>query len=172
MRRTTALLAAAAMVLLIGSAPASANNDPHRDFFPSGPLDLDETFCAFPVHIEILVNREYGKTSEAADGSTVIHVTGRLVVEVANVDTGASITVNAGGPGTLMYSPDGTTLIFHFLGRSLVYSPNLSEFGYPSNVMAFAGPFGVTMDLTDPTGALLSAFGHPAVITDVCAALS
>jgi hypothetical protein len=172
MRRLTVLLAMAALAALLGAAPASANNDPHREFFPSGPMDLDDTFCAFGVHLDVLANREYGKTTQDADGSTRIHVTGSLVIELTRIGSDRSITVNAGGPGTFVYSPDGMTMTVYFFGRSLIFSPNLHELGYPSNVIAFAGPFGITQDLDDPTYSFTSVFGHPAIITDVCAALS
>jgi hypothetical protein len=70
------LVVMSALVLLIGAASASANNDPHRVFLPSPPFDFGSSFCGFPVHAEAAVNREYGKVSTLPDGSTFTVVTG------------------------------------------------------------------------------------------------
>ena len=164
----------AVAAMLIGPSSASANNDPHRIFLPFASFDLDDSYCdAFPVHVDGPVNREYGTVSTLPDGSTFIKVTGSFFVSLTNRDTGKTIVINASGPGSFTISPDGTTMIGDFRGRGLLWDPNLTKFGFPSNVVAAAGPVLITGQVAaDETLTFTSVSGHPHVITDVCAALS
>ncbi len=171
LRTVAATVAVAA--LLIAPSTASANNDPHRSFLASAPFELDQTFCAFSVHVDILVNREYATFTSLADGSTVITVSGSFFVGLTNPDTSKTIVVNASGPGTFTVSPDGMTVILNAQGRGFFFAPNLTDYGFPSNVVAVAGPVVITQQLAgDGTFTFTSVLGHPQVITDVCAALS
>jgi hypothetical protein len=166
-----ALLAlTAAVAFLMGPASASANNDPHRIYLAAAPFDLPSSFCGFPVHVEFPVNKEYAKVSTAADGSTIFKVTGSLFVSLTNTATGESITVNASGPGTATFSPDGTTEIFDASGLALLFGTNLTQLGFPSNIVQTSGPTLGTLDLT--TLAWTSMSRQPHVLLDVCAALS
>ena len=165
-----ALIAVAACALLICAGSASANNDPHRVFLPSAPIDFPSAFCGFPVHEEATVNKEYGKVSTAPDGSTIIVLTGSLVATFTNTQTGKSIAVNVSGPGTQTVSADGATLTSDGRGLSGVFGTNLTLFGFPSNIVVTSGPINWTLDLT--TFTVTSVTGHPHVLVDVCAALS
>ena len=160
----------AVAAMLIGPSSASANNDPHRIFLESAPFDLPVGYCTFPVHVDTLANREYATFSTLPDGSTFIEVTGSFFVSLTNRDTGKTIVINASGPGSFTISPDDMTVIGDFRGRGLLWAPNLTEFGFPSNVVAAAGPMSITQVAAD--GTFTSVSGHPHVITDVCAALS
>ena len=160
----------AAAACAIAVASASANNDPHRFFLDSSPMDFPASFCGFPVHVEAVVNKEYAKVSQGADGSTILKITGSLFDRATNEDTGKSITFNASGPVTLTFSPDGTTLTIQGRGLTGAFAPNLTEFGFPSNIVVFSGPALATVDLA--TGAVISLAGQPHVVLDVCAALS
>jgi hypothetical protein len=113
MRRLVVVLLALGMVLLLGP-PSSARNDPKHLFLPAAPVDLDSSFCGFPVHIDFPVDREYGKSETLPDGTTVLHVNGRLVDVLSSPAT--TITRNASGPGVLYFAPDGTlTIVAHGL---------------------------------------------------------
>jgi hypothetical protein len=66
-------------------------------------------------------------------------------------------------------SADGTTLTFDTQGLNLVFGTNLTQFGFPSNIVLTSGPVLWTFDLTTLTSTVT---GHPHVVVDVCAALS
>ena len=162
--------------LLAAPASASANNDPHRVYEPAGPVDLPAGYCDFPVHLEFPVDREYGTVSTLPDGSTVITTTGSFIVTATNELTGATLQVNAGGPGTVTIPPSGGPVVYDLQGRSLLIGTNQADFGLPSNLVSSAGPVNV-VEATNglgglPFGAISSLSGHPLVLTDVCAALS
>jgi hypothetical protein len=168
MRRVPVLLAVLAL-LLITTAPAAANNDPHRIFVPADPVNLGAEYCGFAVRMDFPVNREYETASTLADGSLVERVTGSFFATVTNVGTGKSITVTASGPGSFTTSADGNTFIWAFTGQTLWYYPGLISFGLPSNIVHMAGPGVATFD--NVTGDLLQLTGHPHVLTDICAAI-
>jgi len=68
--------------------------------------------CSYAVRVEFPINNEYGITfAPQNDGSQRMIVTGRLVAMVTNLETGESITLNASGPGTFWFAPDGTLAI-------------------------------------------------------------
>lgn len=123
MRRTIALLLG--LATLLGMASPTMASQPVREYLPApdnidfGPGEL----CTFAVRLHILVNEEYGTTFFDEGGNpTKTIVTGRLVIEVINLDSGASTTVNASGPGVVTYLGD----IIHvkFEGRSLIFLPS------------------------------------------------
>jgi hypothetical protein len=168
---TAALLAAtAAIALLIGPAPASANNDPHRIYLAATPFDLPASYCGFPVHIAPLVDKEYAKVSQGADGSTIYKTTGSLFVSATNAATGKTIRLNVSGPGILTVSPDGTIFSFDLEGLTFLYAVNLTQLGFPSNVVVTSGRILVSIDAR--TGTVVSLAREPHVLLDVCAALS
>jgi hypothetical protein len=172
-RLATAAATVAMLTMLVAPATVSANNDPHRSYFPNLPFDLDTTFCPFGVHIESPFQAEYGRTWTLPDGSTVSRVTGPLFLEATRTGTGKAVTVNASSAGTITISPDGSTWIFEGNGRSLVYGQNLAEFGLPSNIVAIAGSLtGTVVFGPDGTVTWTRFTGHFRVMTDVCAALA
>ena len=167
-------VALAVAVLLLAASPVAANSDPHRAFLPAGPFDLPGgTYCDFTVHMDVLADREYATSTSLPDGSTVLTVTGSLMLAATNVDTSKTVVVNAGGPGTFTFLPDGTTAIGTFLGRALFWAPNLTDYGFPSNVVMTAGPAVVTEEFAGDGSFTFTSFkGHPQLLTDVCGALS
>ena len=174
MRRTFAAIVALSLSTvalgIAGAGPALANNDPHRVFLPSGPLDLPAGFCSFPTHYDIVANNEYGKFTTLADGTVVLHETGSLKVRATNVSTNVSVLLNASGPGTVTFRTDGTTVVDgngHWLITNL--AADAAPFGLPG-VMLTSGTLHETLPAapaTMPTA--LSVTGH---VTDVCAQLS
>jgi hypothetical protein len=153
---------------VITAAPALANNDPHRVFLPAGPLDFPAGFCSFPLHSDVLVNKEYGKITTLPDGTTVIKLTGSFKVTMTNVDSGKTIPINASGPGTIRLFPDGTTSVDgtgHWLITNL--APDATAFGLPA-VMVTSGRLHEVLDADfHPTE--LSVSGRT---VDVCALLA
>ena len=170
-RRALLAAASAAAVtgLAVGPVAVSANNDPHRQFLPAGPIDL-VGYCSFTVHVEFPVDREYGTITTEPDGSTLIKVTGALFNTFTNEATGKSVYVNASGPGTFLISPDGSTVTTDGQGQSVDLAPNLTAFGFPSNLVENAGP--VHYVQASGFGTMTSFSGHINVLTDICAALS
>jgi hypothetical protein len=159
------------LALCATGAPAdvSANNDPHRTFLAAVPFDLPAGVCSFPVHLAFPVNNEYGTFSTALDGSTVIDVTGSVVVTATNLVTGKAITLNASGPATVTFSPDGSTERLDGHGIGLLFFTNGPQFGLPSGLVQTAGPVVFTEDTA--TTAILSMATVPHVQLDVCGAL-
>ncbi len=169
MRRLTVLVVAALAVMLVGPASVSANNDPHRFFLPAGPVPVPAEWCGFPVLVDFPVNREYGKASTLADGSSVLVVRGALFISATNQTSGKTIMINASGPGAFITSPDRTTLTGEFYGRAFLFAPNLRDLGFPSNIVVTAGPTVLTQVVGEL--AFSSVSGHQHVVMDVCAAL-
>ncbi len=159
---------ARALVLVHGASPAAANNDPHRVFLFAPPSEL-VGYCAFPVHVDFPLNKEYGTITTAPDGSTTIVVTGALFVTFTNETTRKAVTVNASGPGTDIISPDGT-LTANVRGLLSLPGPNLTALGFPSNLVVTSGPMQYTQ--APNFGAVSNISGHFHLLMDVCAALS
>jgi hypothetical protein len=170
MRLVTSLALAGALVLVpaaLAVGPALANNDPHRVFLPSGPVDLPAGFCSFPTHYDVVANKEYGKFTTLADGTVRLKETGKLKLRATNTDTGESILLNASGPGTLLFFPDGSFTI-HGTGHWLIFNlaTDAARFGLPA-VLLSSGHINETIDSSGALAAL-SVTGRA---KDVCAAL-
>ncbi len=170
MKRLAFLVTGALLLTLTSLAiasPAMANSDPHRVFLPAGPVDLPMGFCSFPVHIDILANKEYGKITTLSDGTTIIKETGTLKDRVTNVSTGKTLSLNSSGPGTITIYPDGSVTV-DGTGHWLIFNPAAAaaSFGLPG-VMFTSGQ---THETLDPTGTP-TALSVTGLATDVCAAL-
>jgi hypothetical protein len=165
-----AAIALSTSALLVGAAPAGANSDPHRMFLPSTPFDIAPGVCPFGVHVDVPVDNEYGTSTLAPDGSTILKVTGALVWTLTNQTTGKSITLNASGPGTIDIPPaPSTVLTIASRGVAITYVTNGAAFGLP-NLFYYAGPFDFSTDYSNDT--IVSVTRAPHVLMDICAALS
>lgn len=90
------------------------------------PLSLPDSItfaagdaCAFPLTVEFVLNREYIKSWTDANGNPIRDAfNGSLWLRLVNDDTGASVDVNAGGPGGNRYNVDGSVTQV-FLGHGL-----------------------------------------------------
>ena len=169
-RSIPAGLLALSLIGLSDAASASANADPHRSPVPSGPVDLPVGICAFPVHIEFPVNREYQTVTTLSDGSTVSVVTGTLTATFTNVTTGKAVSANISGPGTTTFSPDGTTAHYDVQGLFNFAFSNATSFGFPSGLFVTSGQW--AFDYNFATFAMSAPSRHPAVVRDLCAELS
>ncbi len=163
-------LALTALIAL--PASASANNDPHRFYFGSDPIDLGDQFCGFPVHLDFPVNNAYATATLLPDGTAIFEVTGGQIATITNTVTHASTKVNASGPGTFAFYPDGTASILLGRGMGLLYAPNLTAFGYPSNIIQVANAGDGPMTVEYATHTILEIPSSLHVLRDICADLS
>jgi hypothetical protein len=153
-------------VVLLFGPPASARNDPRHFFLPASPVDLDASFCGFPVHIDFPVNREYGTSETLANGTTVLHVRGALV-DVLSSPT-ATITLNASGPGELYFAPDGTVTI---VARGLSIFPITAEQQAETGLPGLIYTRGLVVLRLDPDGSA-ELIRQEGAITSLCAQLA
>jgi len=113
MRRFTALVLALGATLAL-AAPVAAGR-PDRTY--GGDIE-DFTLvgvCAAPVMLHVTVNREYYTVHTDRTGAEAFTlVSGTLFVTVTNLDTGASIDLNASGPGRFV--GDSATAVGAYLG--------------------------------------------------------
>jgi len=121
MRRAVLVAAAVFAVALIPGGTALAY-PPDRVPTANQPVDLAAgDVCAFNVHVEPVVDHEVSTSHyDAAGNLRWIGVTGLLVVEATNTDTGASVRVNISGPGKFSFLADGS-LILHATGNWLLF---------------------------------------------------
>jgi len=112
----------AALIAAVFAAPASAAK-PDRSFADTGDIPVSG-YCDFEVIEHPLVNKEYATTFFDKDGNvTRSQVNGHLVLELINVDSGASSVVNASGPGRFVEDAEGLTVytgghwILNFAGQ-------------------------------------------------------
>jgi hypothetical protein len=169
MSRILVALIAGTMGLLIGEAPAEANNDPHRVFLAQAPFDIPANVCGFTVHVEFPVNRVYANVSAGADGSTIVKASGSLVKTFTNVTNGHAVTLNSSGPGTATFPPGTTLEIFDIQGLNSAFVTNGAQFGLP-NLMYTSGKFMWTRDFFNAT--IVSIAHPPNVKLDICAAIT
>jgi hypothetical protein len=131
-------MTAGVMAMALASAgvtSAHSDNAAVREPVGNTPGDLDSSICGFPIHVEVVSDREYViHSSTLADGTLVLRFTGLLVERFTNMDTGKSATANVGGPVTLTLFPDGSVLFdgqglawFYFdaVGRAATGEPGL-----------------------------------------------
>ena len=163
--------AAACSGMLVCATSATANNDPHRVFAgpPGPPVDVTG-LCAFPVQIAATVDNEYAVVNSQPDGSILVVIRGSLRVTFTNDVTGLAIEVNASGPGMYLVTPDGSAVVSG-TGLSILTAPNLTSFGFPSNIVVNSGPLQY-IQTSSSVGPVSVVSGHINVVTDVCAALS
>jgi hypothetical protein len=156
-RRTLFLVTTIALLALAPTAGAAPNPRSHRIPFEQ-PAHLVLTgLCPFTVVFGTVVNGEFAKTHQ--NGTTI--VTGRLVVQVTNQETGASKTYNVSGP--VRITPEtSTTEVVEFLGRSLLTDPSLG-------VIVSSGRLVVRVDLTTGSFTVVSSRGE---VEDVCQTLA
>jgi hypothetical protein len=170
MRRLTAALAALGTILAICAAALTASpalaRGPKWAPVAAQPFTLPALFCGFKIRITFPVNREYGKTLTAADGTTL--VTGSLTAAYTNLSTGKTITENLSGPGRIIRQPGSLTMAVK--GRSgLFLTPaDAQRFGLPT-VGVTAGAQTITLAL--PSGGISSLTLHGHVLVNVCTTL-
>jgi hypothetical protein len=158
-----------ALTLALFSTTLLSAQGPTRMPFNNQPFTVPAgQGCAFPLHGEPLIDQEVVKIfPPEPNGDVKQIVTGRLVFELSNLDTGKSLVVNISGPVSAVIHPDGS-IRADFGGRSgpFTFSPT----DIPPGPKAFINSGQIVFDVT-PTGQfiLVSQSGHE---EDVCAPLS
>lgn len=161
-------LALAAVVLSLYVIPSAHARSSLWSPVPNGPFDLPAGFCAFPVHGDILVNREFMKVAILPDGTEVDTITGTVKARLTNVNTGKVVDLNASGPGTDTFYPDGSfAIVSEGLGLAVFPPQDQQAFGEPGLIYT-SGRFTRTVDSNFNT----TSFTHDGNLTDVCALLS
>lgn len=155
-----ALLLIASAVPALAGKPEVVKNEPlPPEHYPAGLV------CDFDLEIKSLVDSGQTITFPAADDGSVRQiVTGHLVVQVTNEETGASVVYNVSGPGKFRYVGD----VLHIRGGGpwLLYAfPG--DAGGPG-VWFTRGQIAIEIDLN--TGVWLSV-SKPQNQVNVCALL-
>lgn len=163
MKRICLALILALLMVPLGSSPAGASKpvrEPSPDFefqFAAGEV------CDFAIQGTTLVNRGYTTTFFDKSGNPVRQIiTGTLIVEVINLDTGTSVVRNVSGPGTLTFGPDGTVTLEANGSWMLVDAP-----GGPS--LAYINTGRIVFEIT-PDGQV-NVLAQQGVQEDLCAVL-
>ena len=130
----------------------------------SGEIPAD--VCGFPIHISAIADREYVvQRRENLDGSITTRVTGSLTNRLTNLDTGASIDYDNGGPGTFTVYPDNHASL-DFQGKSIAWvrAAHKTRLGAPALRLVSGGH---TRGRLDASGDIveLSMTGH---VVDGC----
>lgn len=157
-----------ALGLAIVSVPSTASaGKPVKEFFPSDPVTVEDV-CNFPVLLDPIINQEYGKSFFDEEGTLERQiVTGRYVVEVTNLDSGESMTVNVSGPVFFTFTDD--TLTVRLTGRSLLFFLPGDLTSGESYIRVTNGPNVFEVDLA--TGAITPR-GVSSNFVDMCEALA
>src|SRR5437773_3135955 len=121
-RRLVAFLVPVFGLMALHVPAASAGGAPTREFLPAAPFTSDAgQLCTFPVHFDILKQKEYATTFTDENGNPVrALVSGSLVVKMTNLTNGHSITVNASGPAEITFLSDGSQ-IARSKGQAIVF---------------------------------------------------
>ena len=168
MRRLVAILSIS-VLLGVAAPPSASARGPKWVFLPADPLTLPAS-CSFPVVVDFVTNKEFGKATENPDGSIDVRITGSLIAEATNTDTGESVVMNASGPGTLHFLPDGS-LTVAAQGHTFEFflADEVEALGLPSAIFLWAGPTHLTVG-ADGIATSATFRGH--MLLDVCSALS
>lgn len=154
-------VAGLATTLLLGAAaPAVMAGKPSREpliYPPTIDIAAGDS-CDFAVRIDVLVNGEWNTTFTGPKGVRT-HTSGRLIVRVNNVETGANVTLNISGPGLYVPHDDGTATSY-FYGSGLTW--------FPGTLAVFNGP--ATLELA-PDGSTISFGGVHGPLRDLCVEL-
>lgn len=164
-----ALGLAVVTTLITTTAGVAQAGDPR---IPVGntPGGIPADVCGFPIHISAVEDREYVvQRTDNPDGSITTRVTGRLVNRLTNLNTGASIDFDNGGPGTFTIYPDShSTLDFQGNSMAWIRAPYKARLGDPALRLVSGGHILGTVDASGDI-VELSTTGH---VVDGCALLS
>jgi hypothetical protein len=139
-RKSQLAAVVAVLCISLALAPSAAADKPIIEPAPFG--EFTGQYCEdFLVRVRETTNR--GTAKIFSDGSVII--TGTLNVDVTNLETGKTISLNISGPA--MFSSDGTTLVG--VGKWLFFG-EAGFLGRPGPTLEiFNGRF--TLDLADGT---------------------
>lgn len=110
MKRLAVIAPALGALLLMTTAPASAQGGPTR--IPLDPFDESYSagqLCSFALEVKSVIQQEVETLWLNPDGSPDhAQVTGRLVIRFTNLDNGSNVTLNTSGPSSIVFNPDGS----------------------------------------------------------------
>ena len=156
----------AGALLIVSAHPALADG-PIIEPGPSTTLQFRAgEVCEFPVSVETIVNQSLQKVFLDASGEPErIILTGQVILRLTNLETGASIDVNASGPALIIPHDDGSiSLVGH--GRGVQWFTPANEEG-PALLLILGR---ATLDIS-ATGEI-SNFTAVGTTQDLCAALA
>ena len=133
------------VVLALTASGVLAGGKPTREFFqnPAQFLYAAGEACAFPVQVDTLLQAEYGITFYDAAGDPIrTLVSGRLIVQLTNLTTGASVTLNVSGPAEFVYNADGT-ISATLRGPSILIPPGVPLYDHAGPLHLLIGTDGV-----------------------------
>ena len=153
----------AVLASVIGVPVAAARNDPFHVYLAPSPFNLDASYCGFPVHVGVLVDREYATSSTSQDGDTVLHITGSLKYRLTSPTR--SIDLNASGPADVIFGIDDSVTI---VGRGTGLQPFTPDQAADTGMPGLALFTGLTVLRFDSIGdaGLVRQRG---IVRDVCA---
>jgi hypothetical protein len=123
MRQVLALLCVG--IVTLAGAAAAFSAGPLREPLVFEPITFSAgEVCPFPVTIETVVNKEILK-----DFGDHLIITGRLVAEVTNDDTGQSVVLNISGPAKVVFTEDAATQYGRGLGLNFFFPGDLGPEG-------------------------------------------
>lgn len=156
----------AVLASVVGVPMAAARNDPFHVYLAPSPFFLDATYCGFPVHVDVLVDREYATSSTTPDGDTVLHITGSLRYRLTSPTR--SIDLNASGPADVIFGIDDSVTI---VGRGTGLQPFTPDQAADTGMPGLALFTGLTILRFDSIGdaGLVRQRG---IVRDVCAWLA
>jgi hypothetical protein len=161
------LVAASAAAAVAIALPATAASAGRGGGWQPLPFASYDAACGdTTVHVSAVQNKEYYRETTLPDGTVEWQVNGALDVNYAT-DDGASVTVNASGPGHLLTYPNEDIRVVAHGRNSFTFTPEqAATLGVPQ-ISVSAGPFDVTFR-TD--GTVSGHLGN--IIRDVCAELT
>ncbi len=171
--RISIAVAATAATVTLAVTPtgvAQAQGGDPRVLVHNTPADIPADVCGFPIHIDVIDDREYWvQQTDSPDGSTTMRVTGTLKNRLTNLNTGASIDYDNGGPGMFTMYLDGH-VIFDFQGHSMAWirAARQAQLGQPAFRLTSGGHVQGTVDAAGDI-LELSTSGE---VLDGCALLS
>jgi hypothetical protein len=161
---------AVALVLLglLSAAPAGAQR-PHVPLPAPDPVVLEGYCEGFTAVITFTTANQYViQETTAPAGSTTLKITGHARATVTNQSTGASVSYNISGPGTIVLYPDGAFSI-DAAGPNLLWTAPENSFPGVPAISYTTGHVTVFVDASGQTTSYTLAGG--ARQTDVCAVL-
>jgi hypothetical protein len=155
------LLLVAGSVALAPTVPAFARGDGWQ---PIEAEDFTVTACGTDVQVHIVVNKEYFRVV-TLDGRDVVQITGNLVVELTNLATGESITVDASGPGQLPL--ERSALVATGLNLFIFFPGQQGSFDLPDIILTRGN-----LDMEFDENGILTSFSLQGTLVDLCAAIT
>jgi hypothetical protein len=155
--RTRLLFVFAIVAVSAVLVPVASADRPSKEPAPFPPT-LTGQFCAdFMVQVNLVVNEEFVITF----GSGRAIVAGRFILEVINLETGESVTVNVSGP--VFFDASGESVVLR--GNSLMFG-EAGDFG-PGTRATVVVTSGTATFLNDVPGYTLQGTSR-----DLCAELA